>query len=92
MGGAVLFGFTFIGIVSLVLTMAGRYYPTRPAKMMGKITIFYGVAQILAPAVTGLLAEQTGSYSDALYAAAIVMAIGSLLMLKLKALNAAADS
>lgn len=92
LSGAILFGFTFIGIVSLVLTMAGRYYPTRPAKMMGKITIFYGIAQILAPAVTGLLAEQTGSYSDALYAAAIVMVMGSLLMLKLKALNAAADS
>lgn len=88
LGGAILFGFTFIGIVSLVLTMAGRYYPTRPAKMMGKITIFYGIAQILAPAVTGLLAEQTGSYSDALYAAAIVMVVGSLLMLKLKTLNA----
>lgn len=88
LSGAILFGFTFIGIVSLVLTMAGRYYPTRPAKMMGKITIFYGIAQILAPAVTGLLAEQTGSYSDALYAAAIVMVVGSLLMLKLKTLNA----
>ena len=37
--GAVLFGGTFIGIVSLVLTMAGRYFPRRPAKMMGKMTI-----------------------------------------------------
>ena len=85
---AVLFGGTFIGIVSLVLTMAGRYYPTRPAKMMGKITIFYGVAQILSPAVTGILAEQTGSYSNALYVAAIIMVAGSFLMLKLKMLNA----
>ena len=34
--GALLFGGTFIGMVSLVLTMAGRYYPTRPAKMMGR--------------------------------------------------------
>jgi predicted MFS family arabinose efflux permease len=44
--GAVLFGGTFIGMVSLVLTMAGRYYPTRPAKMMGKMTLSYGAAQI----------------------------------------------
>ncbi|MCL4164693.1 UNVERIFIED_CONTAM: hypothetical protein GTU68_017373, partial [Idotea baltica] len=49
--GAVFFGGTFIGIVSLVLTMAGRYYPTRPAKMMGKMTISYGVAQIVAPLI-----------------------------------------
>lgn len=83
--GAVLFGGTFIGIVSLVLTMAGRFYPTRPAKMMGKMTISYGVAQIIAPAVTGLLAEGGGSYDQGLYLAAIMMILGSLLMLVLKA-------
>ena len=49
--GAVLFGATTIGLVSLVLTMAGRYYPTRPAKMMGKMTLSYGIAQVIAPAV-----------------------------------------
>jgi predicted MFS family arabinose efflux permease len=83
--GATLFGGTFIGIVSLVLTMAGRFYPTRPAKMMGKMTISYGIAQIAAPAITGLLAEGDGSYSDGLYLAAIMMILGSLLMLIIKA-------
>jgi len=56
--GALLFGGTFIGMVSLVLTMAGRYYPTRPAKMMGKMTLSYGAAQIIGPAVTGWLAAR----------------------------------
>ena len=83
--GAILFGGTFIGIVSLVLTMAGRFYPTRPAKMMGKMTVSYGVAQIVAPAITGLLAEGDGSYSNGLYLAAAMMALGSLLMMSLKA-------
>lgn len=82
--GAALFGGTFIGLVSLVLTMSGRFYPTRPAKMMGKMTIAYGIAQILAPAVTGLLAEQSGTYADGLYLAAAVMLLGTLLMLALK--------
>lgn len=81
---AALFGGTFIGIVSLVLTMAGRFYPTRPAKMMGKMTIAYGVAQILAPAITGLLAEGSGTYADGLYLAAVLMALGTLLMLVLR--------
>ena len=85
--GAALFGASFIGIVSLVLTMAGRYYPTRPSKMMGKMTISYGVAQILAPAITGLLAERSGSYGDGLYMAAVVMLLGTLLMLKLRSLE-----
>ncbi len=84
--GAALFGASFIGIVSLVLTMAGRYYPTRPAKMMGKMTVSYGVAQILAPAITGVLAEQTGSYNVGLYIAASVMLLGALLMLRLRML------
>lgn len=84
--GAALFGGTFIGIVSLVLTMAGRYYPTRPAKMMGKMTISYGVAQIAAPAITGLLAARSGSYADGLYLAVAVMSVGTLLILRLRIL------
>ena len=83
--GAVLFGGTFIGIVSLVLTMAGRFYPTRPAKMMGKMTISYGVAQIAAPAISGLLAEGDGSYDRGIYLAAIMMILGTVLMFVLKA-------
>jgi predicted MFS family arabinose efflux permease len=87
MAGAFLFGGTFIGIVSLVLTMAGRYYPTRPAKMMGKMTISYGIAQIVIPAITGLLAERSGSYSDGLYLAAGIMVVGTLLIFSLKMLD-----
>ena len=85
--GALLFGGTFIGIVSLVLVMAGRYYPTRPAKMMGKMTISYGVAQILAPAVTGLLAGHSGNYDAGLYLASGVMLVGAVLMLYLRQLE-----
>ena len=82
--GALLFGGTFIGMVSLVLTMAGRYYPTRPAKMMGKMTLSYGTAQILAPAITGWLATRFGSYDAGLYLAAAVMVVGTVLLLILK--------
>lgn len=82
--GALLFGGTFIGMVSLVLTMAGRYYPTRPAKMMGRMTLSYGAAQIIGPAVTGWLAASLGSYAAGLYLAAAVMALGTLLLCSLK--------
>ena len=84
LAGAVLFGITFIGLVSLVLTLAGRYYPTRPAKMMGKMTLSYGVAQIVAPAITGWIAETSGSYAGGLLLAAAAMLVGSLLLLALK--------
>jgi len=83
--GAALFGGTFIGMVSLVLTMAGRYYPTRPAKMMGKMTVSYGVAQIIGPAITGKLAEHLGgSYAAGLWMAAGVMVVGTLILIALK--------
>ena len=82
--GAGLFGATFIGIVSLVLTMAGRYYPTRPAKMMGKMTVAYGIAQILAPAVTGAIAAYSGNYHHGLYIAAAMMVIGTAILWYLK--------
>lgn len=85
--GALLFGATFIGMVSLVLTMAGRYYPTRPAKMMGKMTLSYGAAQILGPAVTGWLATAVGSYTAGVYLAAAVMAVGTLLLVLLRSLE-----
>ncbi len=86
--GAVLFGATTVGLVSLVLTMAGRYYPTRPAKMMGKMTLSYGIAQIIAPAVTGSLAMRLGDYRVGLYLAAAVMVVGALLLGLLRAVDA----
>jgi len=34
------------GIVSLVLTTAGQYHPSRPATMMGRMTVAYGLAEV----------------------------------------------
>lgn len=77
--GAVLYGATAIAIVSLTLTMAGRYYPAQPAKMMGKMSIAYGLAQIIAPALTGWVTDGQSGYVTGLYIAAGVMSIGVLL-------------
>ncbi len=85
--GALLFGGTVMGIVSLVLTMAGQYYPTRPAKMMGKMTLSYGAAQILGPAITGALAVRLGSYASGLYLAAGFMLAGTLVLMLLNSLE-----
>lgn len=82
--GALLFGGTFVGMVSLVLTVAGRYYPTKPAKMMGKMSLAYGAAQITGPAITGWLAARLGSYAAGLYMAAGVMVVGTLLLVLLQ--------
>jgi predicted MFS family arabinose efflux permease len=76
----VLFGATFIGIVSLMLTMVGKLFPTKPAKPMGKLTLSYGTAQIIAPAISGMMAETTGNYNMPLILAGIIMAVGMVLI------------
>lgn len=81
---AVLYGGTFIGCVSLVLTMAGRLYPTRPASLMGKMTLSYGAAQIIAPALTGMLAARSGHYNTGLWLAGGIVALGAVLILLLR--------
>jgi len=82
--GAGLFGGTFIGIVSLVLTMAGRYFPTRPAKMMGKMTLSYGLAQMAAPAAAGVLAQWSGSYHLSIIISCGIMFVGCWLIYGLR--------
>ncbi len=89
--GAVCFGVTFAGIVSMVMGIAGRFYPTRPAKMMSTLTIAYGIAQITAPALTGWIGEATGSYAAGLYIAAAAMAAGVLMLAVLRTMPLMSD-
>lgn len=82
-----LFGFCFLGGVSMVLTMAGLYYPTHPAKLMGRLTMGYCIAQILAPIFIGWFATDRGGYDHGLLLAAAFMIVGTLLMLWLRVLG-----
>lgn len=78
--GAVLFGGTFVGIVSLTLTLIGLHYPANPAKAMARMALSYGAAQIVAPAMAGHIATVTGSYHGALIVTALVMLAGIVLL------------
>ncbi len=80
---ALIYGGTMMGIVSLILTLVGKFYPTRPAKPMGKISFFYAIAQIIAPAGAGYIAEITGRYSMAMLIATAVMVIGTIILVQL---------
>jgi MFS family permease len=77
--GAALFGTTIIGSVSLTLSIVGRLFPANPAKAMAKLTLGFGVAQILGPVVAGYLLHASGSYRDALMFATIVGVVGTIL-------------
>ena len=76
MAGAIGYGATFIGIVSLTLAMVGRLSPHNPGKTMARFTLGYGAAQMIAPVVAGYMAQSSGSFHGALWVTAAVMALG----------------
>ncbi len=83
LAGAVGYGATFIGIVSLTLALVGRRSPANPGKAMARLTLSYGAAQIIAPAVTGVMAQASGSFKSGLWLTAGVMAVGLALLASL---------
>ncbi len=84
---AVLYGSTFVGIVSLTLALIGRHFPNNPAKAMARLTLSYGVAQMVAPVMAGYIANATGSYQGALMITALVLVAGMALLVALNRLE-----
>ncbi|MET0518570.1 MAG: YbfB/YjiJ family MFS transporter [Burkholderiaceae bacterium] len=84
LAGALLYGGTFIGIVSMTLALVGRRSPANPGKAMARLTLSYGVAQISAPALAGSMAQASGGYRGALYLTALVLLLGMVLLLLLR--------
>ena len=87
LAGALLYGATFIGLVSLTLALVGRRSPGNPGKAMARLTLSYGVAQVTAPALAGAMAQSSGSYQAALWLTAAVLAAGMLILLRLRRLE-----
>jgi len=83
LGGALLYGATFIGIVSLTLALVGRRSPANPGKAMARLTLGYGLAQVGAPALSGLWVQASGSFHGALWLTAAVLLVGMGLLLAL---------
>lgn len=77
---AVIYGASFIGIVSMMLAMVGRVFPENPSRPMSRLTFSYGMAQMLAPAVVGYLADVEGNYTNGLWLTLAVMAFGVVML------------
>lgn len=77
---AVIYGASFIGIVSMMLAMVGRVFPENPSRPMSRLTFSYGIAQMLAPAVVGYLADVEGNYTNGLWLTLLVMALGVVML------------
>ena len=81
---SLLFGFAFMGIVSLTLTIIGNKYRHRATQVMAQLTLGYCIAQIISPIIAGVIAEQTGSFNVSLFVVSAIMVIGMLCLSMMK--------
>jgi len=82
----VLFGVVAWSIPSIMAALVGDYVgPEKTAKIFGLVTFIFGFGQILGPAVAGLLAEQSGSFSASFIMASLLAGAAVLLSASLRA-------
>jgi MFS family permease len=78
--GALLFGGTFMGIVTVLLDHARRMDPSSASRTIGTLTVVYGIGQALGPILAGWLTRAVGDPAPAALAAAAAVGLGALLL------------
>ncbi|MBE0598558.1 MAG: YbfB/YjiJ family MFS transporter, partial [Desulfuromonadales bacterium] len=78
--GAIFFGGTFMGIVTLTIGWGRTLLPQQSGWVIGLLTTAFGAGQILGPGAAGWLAERLDGFAIPLIAAALVVAAGGLLI------------
>ncbi|MGN6669306.1 MAG: YbfB/YjiJ family MFS transporter [Trinickia sp.] len=76
--GSVLIGLPFTAITLFAMREARRLHGERAAALMGYATAAYGVGQIAGPLVAAPIAARVGSFTPALWLAALVLVVGAL--------------
>jgi predicted MFS family arabinose efflux permease len=79
LGGAFLGG-TFMGITALGLSAARQTAVGNSDRAMGWITAFFGLGQLVGPAVAGRLAQMTQSFAAPSLVAAALLVVGIMLL------------
>lgn len=77
---ALLFGGTFVGIVSQAFALGRQLSAGASARVVGALTAAYGLGQIIGPLPAGLVVTRTGSFNAVLLGAAAVVVLGALLL------------
>lgn len=78
---AVLFGGTFVGIVSLSFALGRQLSAGSSNGVIAALTVLYGIGQIIGPLAAGYGVAHTGSFDSALVGAGATVAVGGLLLL-----------
>ncbi|MGH2457453.1 MAG: YbfB/YjiJ family MFS transporter [Chloroflexota bacterium] len=80
LASALFFGGTFMGIVTLTLTLGGEIAPDRPAAVIGWLTAAFGLGQVVGPAGGGFIAVRAHAFSPVLAVAALSVLLGGILV------------
>lgn len=78
--GAFLFGATFMGITTLFMAEARSLVAMESSQVIGYLTFFYGIGQMIGPTVAGIFITNSGGYRSALIFAASVLICGMVLL------------
>ena len=77
---AMLFGGTFLGIVTLVMTEGNRRAGKNGRRTAAILTASFSVGQVIGPPLAGLLADSRGGFTLPLVGAAVSVTLGMLLI------------
>lgn len=80
-GNAAILGLTFVGMVSMTLTLIKNINPAYSNLLIGLATLAYALGQFLGPLVTVALAGQDDNFNAGLLVAAAGLMIGLVLLL-----------
>lgn len=79
------YGLVAWSIPAIMAAAVGDYAgPENAAKALGFITLIFGMGQISGPAIAGILAQHSGSFSSSFYMAAALAGVAILLSAMLK--------
>ncbi len=80
----ILYGLSMFGVPLIITAAAADYLsPDRAAGVIGTISIFQGIGQMLGPIAAGAMAEYSGSFTPAYLAAAAIVALAIAITLTL---------
>ncbi|HBL97661.1 MAG TPA: MFS transporter, partial [Psychrobacter sp.] len=80
-GNAIILGLTFVGMVSMTLTLFKNINPAYSNLLIALATLAYALGQFLGPLVTVALAGEDGNFNAGLLVAAIGLMIGLILII-----------
>jgi MFS family permease len=80
LAGALLFGGTFMGITTLTMSLGRALHRGGEGRVIGTLTVIYGIGQALGPFLAGVLSRATGGPNAAVLAASVAVGVGGALL------------